>query len=365
MKLLNSKAIVLYAALLGGPALAATTPDPFITTSAKLSLLTTDGLRSSAVHVDTTDGRVTLYGKVSTTEQKALAEQAAARVKGVREVRNMLQVVPDADAKRVERNDKEIYDSANKMLKEDPALADSKISVKTVDKGVVFLTGKATTVSDHLRAVMLVDGVSGVRRVATEVQAPDSFGNDERPYFGTVGEDATKKKDAVVKKTQATASDSKNELVDMRISSAVKLRLWTTPNVPSTEINVDTNDRVVTLFGIVPNAESKTAAQNEAAKVGGVTRVENMLQVVAPSKKDAVEANDKDLEKNLKIAFKDRPELQNVKAEVHAGIVRLTGTVDSEWDKLNAVRLARFAQGSRGVEEQLLIKGDPDRKGIF
>ena len=163
MSFLNTKSLVLCAALVGAPAFAST-PDPFITTSAKLSLMTTDGLRSNAVHVDTNDGVVTLYGKVPSLEQKTLAEQAAGRVKGVRSVRNMLQVVADNDVKRVERSDKEIKDYADKMLKQDAALSDSKISVKTVDKGVVLLTGKAATVSDHLRAVAMIDGVPGVRR---------------------------------------------------------------------------------------------------------------------------------------------------------------------------------------------------------
>ena len=48
-----------------------------------------------------------------------------------------------------------------------------------------------------------------------------------------------------------------------------------------------------------------------------------------------------------------------------AGIVRLTGTVDTGWDKLNAVRLARTTPGVRGIEEQLVVKNDADAKRQF
>ena len=38
--------------------------DSWITTKAKLTLLTTDGIHVSAPNVDTVDGKVTLHGKV-------------------------------------------------------------------------------------------------------------------------------------------------------------------------------------------------------------------------------------------------------------------------------------------------------------
>jgi len=48
----------------------AATPDGLVTSKTKLSLWTTAGVRSGAVHVDTTDGIVTLSGKVPTAEQR-------------------------------------------------------------------------------------------------------------------------------------------------------------------------------------------------------------------------------------------------------------------------------------------------------
>ncbi|GEM_PF-139437 len=364
MKLIKSKALILGALLMGAPSFAAT-PDSFITAKAKLSLMTTGGVRGRAVHIDTNDGIVTLHGKVPTAEQRAAAEKSVMDVKGVRSVRNLLQVVADADAKRVERSDKEIKDYTEKLLKDDVALKDSKIGVKSVDKGIVLLNGKASSVSDHLRAVAITDAVPGVRRVATEVEAPDAFVDAERPVFNERRAEA--KADAKEMKADAKmkTEQTRGSLDNMRIASAVKMRLWTTANVPSTEINVDAETGMVTLFGMVPSAESKALAEAEAAKVDGVTKVDNQLQVVAPANKDKVEAKDKDLASNLKVLFKDRAEFKGVNSEVKAGVVRLTGTVDSGWDKMNAVRLARMTPGVKSVEEQIAIKGEVEGKRQF
>ena len=164
--------------LSAAPALAAT-PDGVLTTRTKLSLLTSVGLRSNAVHVDTDDGVVTLYGKVTTGAQRELAEKAAADIDGVRAVRNLLQVVPDTDEKSVDRADGEIGARVEEAIKADSALEESKIFVKSVDKGLVLLTGEARTLSDHLRAVVIVDRVPGVRRVISEIKSPEVFGFEE------------------------------------------------------------------------------------------------------------------------------------------------------------------------------------------
>jgi len=51
--------------------------DGWITMKSRLALMSTGGIRSGQVHVDTDYGVVTLYGRVATAEQKAAAEKAA------------------------------------------------------------------------------------------------------------------------------------------------------------------------------------------------------------------------------------------------------------------------------------------------
>ncbi len=322
----------------------ATVPDGVLTSRTKLSLWTTAGLRSSGVHVDSDDGVVTLHGKVPTAEQRANAEKATRAVAGVREVKNLIQVVALPDEKRLNRSDKETRAQAEKALKAEGTLKDSKIVVKSVDKGVVLLTGDAKTLSDHLRAVAIVDRVPGVRRVASEIKSPDGFGVDERVTF------TSQNYPAPVDRSNAS---------DMRISIAAKLRLLTTAQVPSTEISVDTDDGVVTLFGIVPTEDVKRAAGVEVGKVSGVRSVENQLEVVASSQKKAVEAKDADITTDLALAFKNRTELKGVSSAVKNGTVRLSGSVSSGWDEVNAVRISRQVSGVRGVEDSIKVEETP------
>ena len=142
----------------------------------------------------------------------------------------------------------------------------------------------------------------------------------------------------------------------MGISVAVKLRLLTAAQLPSTEISVDTEDNVVTLFGLVPTADLKNAAAAEAARVAGVARVQNQLQVVATSQKKAVDAKDDDIARDLALAYKDRPEYKGITTSVKNGAVQLTGTISSKWDEIAAVRLAHHVPGVRTIDDRLKLE---------
>jgi osmotically-inducible protein OsmY len=333
--------------------------DGWITTKVKLALWTTENVRASGVAVDTNDGMVTLYGKVNTFDARGQAERAAFGVKGVRGVKNLLQVVADGTQKKVSRSDKDIKSQAERVLKEERSLSDSRIQVKGVDKGVVLLAGTARTLSDHLRALALVDGVEGVKRVSSNVESPEEFAYAEKMVF--VQPEAWSDEERFAgDRTPASSKKERSTLNDMRITSAVKLKLLTTPDVPSTEINVDTFDGQVTLFGIVPSAEARAAAEIAAQKVNGVTSVKDQLEVVPRSDLRRVDAEDQEIEKNLEAIFKDRSELQYVKHEVRNGVVRLTGTVETGWDRLYAVRVVRNLSGARSVEEDIKLSSSSE-----
>lgn len=329
----------LLAALLTAAQAFAVTPDGLVTSKTKLTLWTTAGVKSGAVHVDTVDGVVTLYGKVASAEERARIEKAARTVGGVRDVTNRLQIVAVADLKQVTQSDKVTQTAVEKVLAADVPLKDSAIRVKSVDKGVVLLGGTARTLSDHLRAIMLADRVIGVTRVATEVQGPEGFSRDEQAAVPNKG-----------------GREVRSSGQDLSTSTSVKLRLLTAAEVPSTEISVDTNDGVVTLFGIVPTAAVRLSAGQEATKATGVVRVDNMLEVVASNQKANVEAKDADITRDLTLAMKDRPEFKRVTTSVKNGVVQLTGWVESGWDEVSMARIARRVAGVRSVEDQLRIE---------
>ena len=170
-------AIVLGVAL-ATPAGAAT-PDAWITTKTKLALLTTEGVSGTAINVDTVLGRVTLYGKVGSTAEKTKAETIAQQIDGVKGVRNLLQVVTPQHEQAVQVSDDALKQRIEKALQADPSLKSSQIAVQSVNKGVVLLGGTAKTLSAHLRAIEVVASMPGVRRVASEVQSPETLADAE------------------------------------------------------------------------------------------------------------------------------------------------------------------------------------------
>jgi hyperosmotically inducible periplasmic protein len=145
-------------------------PDAWITMSTKISLMTTDGVSTKNLNVDTVKGVVTLHGTVPSEGQKEKAGQVARGVDGVKEVKNLLQVVSSSQQEVVERSDDMIKDSVVKAFKANKRVSNSGIKVASVNKGVVLLSGTTKSLEAHLESVQVAAAVRGVRRVSTEVQ---------------------------------------------------------------------------------------------------------------------------------------------------------------------------------------------------
>jgi hyperosmotically inducible periplasmic protein len=163
-----------YAGLLGlalllAPAVivVADSPDALISTKAKIKLLTADDVSVTDVNVDTRDGKVVLHGKVESEGEKSRAEAAIRKVDGVKEVQNLLQVVPKAEEKVVEASDERIEDAVEQKLK---AKGLDEVDVKSVNNGVVLLAGETDTLPAQLSAIEAAREVPGVKRVASEIK---------------------------------------------------------------------------------------------------------------------------------------------------------------------------------------------------
>jgi hyperosmotically inducible protein len=136
----------------------------------KYHLITADNVPASDVKVDVKGGVVTLHGKVETEAEKARAEEVVRKIDGVREVKNMLQVVPKSRKELVKATDKEIKERIESTFKADKRFED--IHLESVDNGVVRLGGKAT-LSGALHAVETVYAIPGVRRVSSSIEVTD------------------------------------------------------------------------------------------------------------------------------------------------------------------------------------------------
>jgi hyperosmotically inducible periplasmic protein len=151
-------------------ALAADRPDSWVTAKTKLALMTTEGVDTWDLNVDTVNGVVTLHGKVASDAAKQKAEAVAQEIEGAKSVKNLLQVVPKPQREAVSDSDDVIADNVKKAFDADAAVDASGISVASVNKGVVLLSGSAKSIDAHLKAVEVASKVPGVRRVASEVK---------------------------------------------------------------------------------------------------------------------------------------------------------------------------------------------------
>ena len=320
---------------------ATATTDAWITTKVKLALITTEDISAMKVNVDTVDGKVTLHGTVGTAAEKASAEKVARGIEGTRDVRNLLQVVSASAQPDVKVTDSDLKVRVAAALAKDAALKNSSIAVASVNKRLVLLSGTARTLSDTLRAVEIASRVDGVRSVASEIKSPDVVGDAE------IWTDS--KYDA------AAASSSTAQ--DMWTTSAVKLRLLANTHTPGFDINVDTDGGVVTLFGVVDSQAAKDVAGTEARKVDGVKSLVNELQIVAPSKQEAVAENDGAIDDAVskRLAANQRLQGSAIKVDVKNGIAHITGSVDNQSDRITALTVARSTTGVRGLVDDLKV----------
>jgi len=169
----------------------------------------------------------------------------------------------------------------------------------------------------------------------------------------TTGEKIEKKTEEAKDKAKTMGQEAKTGMTDSWITSKTKIALFADDRVKGTQIHVETKDGKVMLRGKVDSNEAKTAAGEVAQGIEGVKSVKNELQVVSPSARKAVDADDKQITKSVEDRFKQDPDLKKIDAKVNAGVVTLTGEVKSINTSARASEVARGVPGVRSVKNDL------------
>jgi hyperosmotically inducible periplasmic protein len=159
------------------------------------------------------------------------------------------------------RTDDAIKDRIEHRLATDASVKKYDISVK-VNNGAVTLDGSVA--SDALKAeATRLAKVAGVTKVDNEIKV-------DKDVDRTLGERA---KSGLNKAGEA--------ITDTWITAKVKWFLVGEDALKDSDINVDTNNRVVTLKGRVASAAGKVRAVQLAKETDGVSRVDDQLFVKA------------------------------------------------------------------------------------
>lgn len=189
--------------------------------------------------------------------------------------------------------------------------------------------------------------------IAALLAAGPAWAQTDKPTT-TTGKIEQKADDAA-SKVKDTAREAKVGMTDSWLTAKTKIALFADDRVKGRQVSVETQNGVVTLRGKVDSAEAKAAAFDIAKGTEHVKSVRNELQVVAPSQRDRVDADDKQIGKSVEQRFKQDPQLKSAKidAKVDAGVVILTGEVKNIDTSARASEVARSIPGVRYVKNDL------------
>jgi hyperosmotically inducible periplasmic protein len=155
----------------------ATPSDSWVTIKIKLELLAGDITSGFATDVTTTDGVVTLSGKVDNQQTREAFDEVVKKVEGVRSVNNQLQIVPEAKAGEVNAADDKIEAGIEASIEKDQALAGLSLTADS-NAGVVTLDGSVDNREELLKYAQAVRAVPGVKSVIT---TPVTVRGDRKP----------------------------------------------------------------------------------------------------------------------------------------------------------------------------------------
>jgi hyperosmotically inducible periplasmic protein len=162
------------------------------------------------------------------------------------------------------RSDTAITAELKGKITDDDLLDHTDISVDT-NNGVVALTGTIATDAQKARAEELAKNTTGVVSVNNQLGLNPDHGK------GMVGNAEEKAKEGY--------SETKDALSNARITSEVKLKFAADDTVKALNIDVDTNEGVVTLTGTVNSKKELDHAVRLAKSVDGVKHVKSNLTV--------------------------------------------------------------------------------------
>ena len=347
------------------------------------------------IDVNSEDGVVTFTGRVDSLLAKERSTLIAGTIKGVRGVINMLEIIPP-----VAVSDRGLVADVKAALLSDPATDLFEIEVN-VSNGVVKLSGTVDSWQEKKLCAIVVKDVIGVKEAQNDIRYehdPDRSDKEIQEDIeqaitwdclvdgdkvevvvldkkvtisGSVGSLAEKRRIvnhaflADAEEVDATKldiawwlTDTKKkditdlDLTDQELHSAVQAVLFHDPRVSQFHLVIEVKEGVVTLRGTVDNLKAKRAATLSAQNTIGVEKVVNRLKV-----RPVGVYQDAEIKAEIRESLSRDPfvRVAEITIAVHAGVVELSGAVNTAFQKIRAEELAMRVNGVVGVNNHLVV----------
>lgn len=223
-----------------------------------------------------------------------------------------------------------------------PYLRANDIKV-SVDAGKATLTGTVEEDVNKDLATAIAKGVNGIKDVDNKIEVLADY------------------------KPSATGRGYGDHIDDLTITSTVKSKLLWSKYTDSQSITVETEAGKVTLIGTADTEEAKALASRLATGTHGVKSVDNKLIVnKTPGVTGLAKASTKELSKTIAdswittkvkstFLYSRNVNSSDINISTNAGIVTLSGKVDSGAERALAIELAQNIRGVKSVQSKALV----------
>jgi osmotically-inducible protein OsmY len=277
------------------------------------------------VEVSVNDGHVTLKGVVESWQEKQLAEYVASGVTGVESVQNDInfKITPN-------RSDYEIMNDVKAALSNNIIIDDGLIDVE-VNEGEVILSGVVGSSAERVQARSYA-WVSGVSNVDDSKLMVESWARDDKMREN--------------KYVEKSDDEIERNIVDAYFYD---------PRVYSFNPEVEVENGIVTLTGVVSNLKAKEAAEQVAKNTVGVFSVRNYLKVRPAD----VPAN-QELENRIQNSWQRDPavDADELTISVFNGVASVRGTVDTYFEKHQAEDAVLRTKGVVAVDNNIVVRNN-------
>jgi hyperosmotically inducible protein len=214
---------------------------------------------------------------------------------------------------------------------------DLKVSVQN---GKATLTGKVDEGVNKDLAKQIALGVDGVKEVDNQIVVQTDYVAPARSATRTYGE----------------------TIDDATITAAVKSKLMWSKYASGVTTDVNTKSGKVILKGTADTTASKDMARTLAMDTRGVTSVDNQLVVKADTANSATHGAGEEIADGWITAkvkstygYSSNVDGSNISVSTDAGIVTLSGKVDSGAERTLAIELAQNVRGVKSVHSKALM----------